>query len=188
MIKFIVSSITLSLLSFYVFRVVVRRDYLNKEKLSPISYTLETLIFALHANSIYLFFPVSWPNFPPLPDNNSIVYGSIAFIVIGLIILTISFLNLGSGTSFGLDKNKLKTKYIYQYSRNPQLVGYGLILIGFVLLYFSWYSFGWFLIYLIISFFMIKSEEEFLESKYQEEYKKYCKAVPRIIRLIRFDN
>jgi protein-S-isoprenylcysteine O-methyltransferase Ste14 len=187
-VKYIVGSIALILFSFSVFRVVVRKDYLKKDKLSPTSYILETLIFGLHANSLYLFFPVSWPNLPPLPDNDLLVFCSMIIIIIGLIILTIAFLNLGVGPSFGLDKNKLKSRGIYLYSRNPQLFGYGLMIIGFVLLYSSWYSLGWFLTYLIIAHFMIKSEEEFLELKYQEEFIEYCKAVPRIIRLFRFDN
>ena len=100
-----------------------------------------------------------------------------------MIIIIIAWFDLGSGPSFGLDKNKLKTGGIYQYSRNPQLVGYGIFLIVFVLLFSSWYSLGWFIIYLINSYFMIRSEEEFLELKYDEEYEKYCNAVPRIIKL-----
>ena len=182
-IAYIISSIILILLSFLVFRVVVRKDYLNKGRLSPISYVLEILIFALHANFAYVFLPVDWPDIPHFPDNKIITYSSTVTIVVGLCILIYAFLNLGYQPSLGMDKNKLNVNGIYQHSRNPQLVGYGIILFGFFILYSSWYSFGWFLIYLIISYFMIMSEEEFLKMKYQEEYKEYCNNVPRIIRL-----
>ncbi len=182
-IKYIISSIILILLSFIVFRVVVRKDYLDNGRLSPVSYVLEILIFALHANFPYLFFSVDWPEMPPLPGNKTIVFWSVVTIVIGLIILLFSFLNLGYRPSLGMDKNQLKINGIYQYSRNPQLVGYGMVIFGFFILYSSWYSLGWFLIYLIVSYFMVRSEEEFLNIKYREEYKKYCKIVPRIIRL-----
>ncbi len=183
-IKYIISSIILILLSFLIFRVVVRKDYLNKSRLSPVSYILEILIFALHANFPYLFLPVDWPDLPPLPGNKLIAYSSAVTIVVGLIILIFAFLNLGYRPSLGMDKNKLKINGIYQYSRNPQLVGYGIVLFGFFLLYSSWYSLGWFLIYLIISYFMMKSEEEFLKCKYREEFEEYCKIVPRVIRLL----
>ncbi len=67
--------------------------------------------------------------------------------------------------------------------RNPQLVGYGFILLGFALLFISWYTLGWFVQYLIISYLMIRSEEEFLSLRYGEEYDRYCSAVPRVIKL-----
>ena len=182
-ITYIISSMILILLSFLVFRIVVRKDYLNKGGLSPVSYILEILIFALHANFPYVFLSVDWPEMPPLPDNKIIVFSSAVTIVVGLIVLLFAFLNLGYRPSLGMDKNKLKINGIYQYSRNPQLVGYGMVLFGFFILYSSWYSLWWFLIYLIVSYFMVKSEEEFLNIKYREEYKEYCKTVSRVIRL-----
>jgi protein-S-isoprenylcysteine O-methyltransferase Ste14 len=182
-IKFFLYSIILLLISFLVFRIVVRNDYLRKLKLSPFSYSLEALVFVLHANFIYLFIPLKWPYLPPLPENITLKVISIVVICISLLIIVIAWIGLGSGPSFGLDKNKLNTGGIYRYSRNPQLIGYGMFLLVFVLLFSSWYSLGWFITYLILSYFMIRSEEEFLELKYAEEYEKYCSAVPRIIKL-----
>ncbi|MGK7929066.1 MAG: isoprenylcysteine carboxylmethyltransferase family protein [Spirulina sp.] len=132
---------------------------------------------------MYLFIPARWPHLPPLPENPTLVFFSIGIFCVGLIILIIAWFGLGSETSFGLDNNKLKTNDIYQYSRNPQLVGYGIFLLGFALLFISFYSLGWFVQYLIISYFMIRSEEEFLSLNYGKEYEKYCSAVPRIIKL-----
>jgi protein-S-isoprenylcysteine O-methyltransferase Ste14 len=182
-IKFFVYSLILLLFSFLVFRVVIRNDYLNKQKLSPFSYSLETVVFALYANFIYLFIPLKWPYLPSLPEDISLKLISIGVMCIGLLILIIAWFGLGSAPSFGLDKNKLKSSGIYKYSRNPQLVGYGMFLIVFVILFLSWYSIGWFITYLVISYFMIRSEEEFLELKYGEEYEKYRSVVPRIIKL-----
>ena len=90
---------------------------------------------------------------------------------------------LGYGRTMGQDKKILKTNGLYKYSRNPQLIGYGMILIAFALFYLSWFSLGWFIMYLVISYFMIKTEEEFLANKYGEEYQKYCNDVPRLIKL-----
>lgn len=183
-IKFIIYSVLLILLSYFVFRIIVRKDYLNKSKLTPFSYLLEFLVFVLHANFIYLFIPIQWPDWPALPANFTLRLVSIFLICIGLLILLIAWFKLGTATSFGLNKNKLKTRSIYRYSRNPQLVGYGIFIFGFITWYFTWYSVGWFILYLIISWFMILSEEEFLKKTYEMEYEKYCKKVPRILGIL----
>jgi len=180
--KFFIFSVLLIFFSYFVFRIVVRKDYLKKQKLSPLSYLLETLVFALHANFSYVFLPVGWPGLPVLPENPIILFLSFFFIIPGLILLLISWFKLGTTESFGQDRNSLRISGIYRYSRNPQLLGYGLFLLGFMILYISWYSIVWFLLYLIISWFMVLSEEEFLLKKYQKAYIDYCKSVPRIFK------
>ena len=181
--KYLLISIIFILIGFVVFRIVVKRDYLRKARLSPISYSLELVIFALHANLMYLFIPAKWPNFPTLPNNLTLNIIALIIFCFGFIILLPAWFNLGSRTSFGQGKNKLQTNGLYHFSRNPQLIGYGMMLLSILVLYLSWFSIGWFLQYLIISYFMIKSEEEFLQSLYGEEYKTYCSNVPRIIKL-----
>lgn len=181
--KYIVCSALFLLIGFFVFRVIVKRDYLKKSKLSALSYSLEVLIFVLHANFIYLFIPVKWLNLPSLPDSLALEITSILLFCFGLVILVIAWFGLGTGTSLGLDKAGLNTDGIYKYSRNPQLIGYGVILFSFVVIFLSWYSVGWFLQYLVISYFMVQTEEEFLNLRYGEKYEKYCSAVPRIIKL-----
>ena len=183
LIKYLVYSVIFLLFSFLVFRVIVRNDYLKKSKLSPVSYFLELFVFAIHANLMYLFIPVKWPELPSLPEDLILKISYFVILSLGLVILLIAWFGLGSGTSFGLDKDKLNTRGIYQYSRNPQLVGYGIILLSFAISFISWYTLGWFVQYLIISYLMIRSEEEFLNSRYGEEYEKYCSTVPRVIKL-----
>ena len=183
LIKYLVSSAIFLLFSFLVFRIVVRNDYLKKSKLSTLSYILEFVVFAVHANLMYLFIPVKWPDLPSLPEDLTLKILFLVILCLGLVILLIAWFGLGSKRSFGQDKNKLNTSGIYKYSRNPQLVGYGIILISFALLYISWYTLGWFVQYLIISYLMIRSEEEFLNLRYGKEYEKYFSAVPRVIKL-----
>ena len=62
---YLVCSATFVFFSFVVFRIIVKRDYLKKSKLSAVSYSLEVLIFVLHVNFMYLFIPVKWPGNPP---------------------------------------------------------------------------------------------------------------------------
>lgn len=182
-IKYLLVSAIFILFGYCVFRIIVKNEYRKNFKLSPFSYVLELAVFAVHANLIYLFIPAQWPDLPSLPNNPILNTLSIIVFAFGLIILLIAWFELGTGTSFGQDKHTLNTSGMYRYSRNPQLVGYGMLLLGFVIAYFSWYAVGWFLQYLVIAYFMIKSEEEFLFTQYGEEYEQYCKDVPRIVRL-----
>ncbi len=183
--RYLVCSVIFLLFSYLVFRVIVRKDYLKKSKLSPVSYSLEAIVFIVHANLMYLFFPVKWPDLPSLPENITLKLFFSAILIFGLVILIIAWFGLGSGRSFGQDKNKLNTSGLYSYTRNPQLVGYGIILFGFALLFISWYTLGWLLQYIIISYLMILSEEEFLNLKYGEEYQRYCSSVPRVIKILK---
>ena len=180
---YIIIAVLFLLFSYVVFRMIVRRDYKKRMKLTPISYILEFLVFAVHANSIYLILPDQWPQLPPFPEDLILKTVSIVLFSIGVLILFISYFSLGNKPSLGMDKNKLKTDGIYKYSRNPQLVGYGLMLLAFTILFFSWLMLFWFFQYLIISFFMIKSEEEFLVQRYDDAYRDYCKKVPRGFKL-----
>lgn len=178
-------SLVLLLISFWVFRIIVRKDYLNKGRLSPLSYILETGVFALHANLPYVFARERWMSYQFLPQDPLFRQISLFVILIGLAILLAAWFGLGTGTSFGQDKNRLKTTGLYRYSRNPQLLGYGIILLVFAFSFRSWYSLGWFVQYVIISGFMISSEEEFLRKQYSEEYEEYCRRSSRIIGLPR---
>jgi len=179
--KYLIFSAFFLLFAYFVFRIAVRRDYKYYMKLSPISYILETFVFGIHANSIYLILPTQWPNLPQLPDSQVVRIVSAIIFLIGIVILFVAWFGLGTKTSLGIDKNRLITSGLYKFSRNPQLVAYGLVLVSFTIMFFSWLTIIWVLLYLIASYFMVKSEEEFLEQKYGQEYKKYYNSVPRIL-------
>ena len=183
LLNYLICSILFIFFSFFVFRIVVRNDYHKKQKLSAVSYLLELVVFAIHANMMYFFIPAKWPNLPQLTSDSILLVVFSVFLFVGFIILIIAWFGLGTASSFGLDKEGLKTTGIYQYTRNPQLLGYGLILLSFIILYPSWYSLSWFVQYVIISYFMILSEEEFLRLRYGKKFEDYCNTVPRIIRI-----
>lgn len=183
LLKYVLYSALFLLTAYIVFRVVIKKDYEKRLRLSPVSCLLEILVFAIHANLIYLALPTKWPDFPQLPENSAIKIVSILLFVVGTIGLIISWFSLGTKPSLGQDKNILRTDGLYKYSRNPQLVGYGLMLASFTIMFFSYLVIIWFLLYIIASYFMVKSEEEFLEQIYKEEYIVYCRQVPRIIKI-----
>ncbi|MBU1013492.1 MAG: isoprenylcysteine carboxylmethyltransferase family protein [Bacteroidetes bacterium] len=182
-INYLLFSVVFIFFSFIVFRVKIKRDYKNIQRFSMFSTILAILVFAVHANSVYLILPTKWPYLPQMPENTVTVNIFRVMLGVGIIILLLSWLKLGAKVTIGIDKSKLQTKGMYKYSRNPQLVGYGFILASFTIIYFSYTMLFWFLNYLITAYFMVKSEEEFLYQKYKEEYKDYCRQVPRIIKL-----
>jgi protein-S-isoprenylcysteine O-methyltransferase Ste14 len=181
LLRLILSIIVLLGFAFVVFRVIVRNDYLKKGKLSFVSYSLEFLIFALHANAMYLYIPVTWPELPRLPDPTVLNILTRVFLYAGLIIVFVAIAGLGVGPTMGQDKRSLRKSGLYRFSRNPQVIGYGLILISFILCYPSLYAVGWFLLFVLMISLMIKTEEEFLMKTYGEEYQHYRREVRRIL-------
>jgi len=91
LIKYLVCSGIFLLFSFLVFRVVVRNEYLKKSKLSPVSYSLEAIVFVVHANLMYLFIPVNWPDLLSLPENLTLKPFFLVMLILGLVILIIAW-------------------------------------------------------------------------------------------------
>ncbi len=179
MMVFWAGSLLMLLAAFLVFRVFVRREYLNKGKLSPLAAVLETLVFALHANMPYLFLPVKWPALPPLPINPVHSWISLGITSLG-IILSLGFMGyLGFKVSLGQESNQVRQTGPYRWSRNPQILAYGLIVIGLASLYPSLESAGWVLVYAVIAQLMALTEEEHLKNRFGEAYQTYCDRVPR---------
>lgn len=175
------SALGLVCISFIVFRIIVRNDYLRKGRLSFPASMLEFIVFALHANFMYLYIPVPWPELPAFPEPATANILAKLLLFAGLGITITAMTGLGFGPTMGQDKNAIRTTGLYKYSRNPQVIGYLLILLAFVLCYPSWYAAGWIALYAVIVGMMIRTEEEFLRHKYGETYAEYCRTVPRLI-------
>jgi protein-S-isoprenylcysteine O-methyltransferase Ste14 len=178
--RLILSFLTL-LLSCIVFRVVVRRDYERRGRLSVFSTLLECLIFFLHANLSYIFLPAKWPALPSLPGNEFHSALGIGVLAIGLLTTLWSLCSLGLRKALGQNVDSLHRSGFYQYSRNPQVVAYALLVVGFALLWPSVYGLGWTLIYAAMAHMMVRTEEEHLARIYGSEYEDYCKEVPRYL-------
>lgn len=111
-------------------------------------------------------------------------YIALILMFVGLILAEITSFRLKDDLVFGLsdsEKHKLQTKGVYSISRHPFYLGFLLILISSVLFVPNIFNiivfvFSWLLHHAI----MIK-EEEFLTSKYGDEYIEYSKRVRRYI-------
>lgn len=105
--------------------------------------------------------------------------------IIGVTVFIISVLTMRDSWRAGVsktDKTELVTRGIYQISRNPAFLGFDLVYIGTVMMFFNW-------VLLIISLFamlmfhlqIVNVEEDFLLETFGDEYLCYKKKVCRYL-------
>lgn len=101
-------------------------------------------------------------------------------IVFGFSFAIWGMMTLSTHQSLGL-KGKFRIEGPYQYSRNPQYVGFILLYVGFILITYS--LLGLIAEIIVASVFVILpfSEEPWLKKQYGEDYMEYCRQVPRFI-------
>jgi len=171
------------LIAILVFRVFVRRDYLQRGTLSGFSTFLEFVVFGAHANLPYFYLDVPWPLLPTPPESTLQLTLGVMFFGVGLLATLGIMANLGFSTTVGERPKSLRQTGPYRWSRNPQLLSYGLMLLGCVVLYPSWQSAAWVALYGAIAHIMVLTEEEHLRNLFGEDYQNYCRQVPRYLRL-----
>jgi len=157
----------------------IKRIYLKKQKLPFFTGFSQLFIFLSHALLLYLpyYLYTSWPQ---------ITVGNIQYIIglsigiFSLLILFTGFINLGPfSKTMGINSNRLRTQGLYKLSRNPQVIGYSLLIISFAILWTSWYMIISLISYGIIIHRMVLTEEIHLENLFGEDYIEYCKTTPR---------
>ena len=111
---------------------------------------------------------------------------ALVFLISGTFILFLSTFQLNKDLVFGLsssDDHQLQTKGIYSISRHPFYLGFIFILFSSCLFNPHFINIAAFLGAWFIHHFIMIREEEFLSSRYGEEYKLYTKNVKRYITL-----
>jgi protein-S-isoprenylcysteine O-methyltransferase Ste14 len=166
---------------FTVFRVVVRRDYARRGRLSPVSVLLEWVAILLWVGFGSVNQSSDWP---------AVHVGSISRIVGWSLIaggagimFTALFRTLGVRRSHGLDVERLEREGLYSLSRNPQVVGFLMAMIGYLLLWPSWRNAGTTVLLAAIVHLMVQTEEEHLRERFGDEYERYRSTVPRYLGL-----
>ncbi len=167
-----------------VFRVVVRRDYQRKGRLTLLSSFLELLVWGLFFGFPSLYNPHGWAVFwsSEVPVPTPFRIAGITCITAGLVSAFGTMIWFGTRRAFGLAVNKLIQSGPYRLSRNPQVVAGSLLVIGTILLWPSWYALGWAGLYGGVAHMMVVTEEEHLREVFEEEYEIYCERVPRYLR------
>ena len=149
----------------------VRSDYTKLNGLSkPVAF-FQTGYFCIYALSSYLFLD---SRFFIINLQEIYLLFKILLMVVGISIVMFSMPILGR-RSFGHSIGNLHSTGLYRYSRNPQLVGSFIFIIGYCFLWPSWNGFLWGLLWLPISYMMIKAEEEHLLNVFGVEYENYRK-------------
>ncbi len=173
------------LFGYLVFRVFVRSDYKRRKKLSLFSSLLEIFVFAAHANLAYTFLPAKWLTFPSLPKTGFQTTIGLFFAGSGLFFTIWAMIDLGLQKALGHKIDGLYQKRFYKYTRNPQIVAYGIFVLGIAIIWASLFSLGWVLVYFVIAHMMVRTEEEHLRQTYSHEYESYCRKVPRYFKIAR---
>ena len=180
---YLIALVLLLGLAYLVFRIIVRRDYQRRGRLSPGSSALELIVWVSVICFPFLYSGPGWGWF----WSSSMPVGSARWIV-GMLMVALGFLFafgtmfwFGIRSAFGVQVNKLVRSGPYRLSRNPQLVGCSLLILGCCLIWPSWYNLGWILLYAFSSHMMVITEEEHLVDVFGEEYRQYCRQVPRYL-------
>ncbi len=173
----------LLIFAYGVFRLIVRRDYITKGRLSKLSSSLQLIVFLGFFSSGYLFNPPEWICFWRLSASSFSGLSVASFFVIcfGFLVAFGTMLWFGIGRAFGVHPDGLKKAGPYKISRNPQIIGGFLLVTGTSMQWPSLYAIGWILMYAIITHWMIITEEEYLHRVFGEEYEAYCAEVPRYL-------
>lgn len=175
--------VSLLLVAAYVtFRGFVRRDYQRKGRLTTFTSVLGGLIFFLLGTFTWVDLPADWP---PADTSPALQVTGWTLVVIGLAGLLIGMLRLGLRRSVGQEVNTLRQSGLYGMTRNPQIIACALAVVGYALLWPSWHSLGWVILFAAIAHMMVLTEEEHLLRTHGDEYVRYCERVPRYLRLPR---
>lgn len=103
----------------------------------------------------------------------------------GVAVFTAAVITMGDSWRAGVPeaaKTKLVTDGIFAYSRNPAFLGFDLVYIGIVLMFFNW---GLFLLSafaaMMLHLQIVNGEEDFLLAAFGDEYLAYRKKVNRYL-------
>jgi protein-S-isoprenylcysteine O-methyltransferase Ste14 len=164
--------------AFFVFA-RVRSDYQTLGRLSRPIAVLQVVYFCLYALSSYVFLDSGLSHV----DTGSLLFPvALVLMIAGFLLVVLSMPFLGQ-PSFGRAVGSLRTSGLYRYSRNPQLVGAFLFIVGYALLWPSWQGLLWASLWLVIAHLMVRGEEAHLERVFGDEYRDYCRRTPRYLGL-----
>ena len=149
---------------------ILKRDYLKRGKLSHFTAFLQLGLWFFY--QVFLALTVFGDLWPPLeayiPKNQS---GGILMLA-GLVLCLAGIWAFRSITKVtGREANRLVIHGIYRWSRNPQYLGYGVVVLGAVIGY--WSSTAWLALigYVLLAYFTVRVEEAHLANVFGEAYR-----------------
>ena len=180
---YIALALLLAVASLVLFRVFVRTDYREKGRLTPLTSLLQLLIWALLIGFPFLYNPPQWVWFwsAHVPVGTGLRAVGVSAVVAGVLLAFATMVWFGIRRAVGVEVGGLVESGPYRLTRNPQIVGGALTVLGCAVLWPSWYALGWICLYSIASHAMVLTEEEHLRRVFGVVYERYCARVPRYI-------
>ena len=175
---YIPASIVILALGYLVLRWLYGSDYRRFGKISPMVIFCGLITFGSHAVSSYLFLD---SNPEHINQGSPIFFAAAICMATGTVLLFLSMMKLGFRKMFGVKFDSVQRTGLYLYTRNPQVLMYILLAIGYSLLWPSWAGFLWIILLVVICHLMVITEEEHLSRVYGDDYDRYRQATPRYI-------
>lgn len=151
------------------------------ESLMAISTILIVIIELINIFQIKIFQSKTFLEKTKIPEEVRWIGAVIA--VIGLMFFLSSMITMKDNWRAGVSMNEdttLVTKGIFKVSRNPAFLGFDLVYIGILLMFFSYLLLGVTIIAIVIFHLQIVLvEEKYLSKVFKEEYLEYKKQVNR---------
>jgi protein-S-isoprenylcysteine O-methyltransferase Ste14 len=100
----------------------------------------------------------------------------------GLTVLVLSLVSFGKSFRVGIDvehPDRLVTRGLFAFSRNPMYVAFGLVLLGQFLVFPHWIRLLYFVAAVLLFHRQVLREEGFMRQHYGDEFADYCRRVPR---------
>ena len=159
----------------------VRFDYTRHRRLTRLTAIIQTTFFGLYALSSYVFLD---SRVVSITVSSPVFWIAALLMTLGFLVVVLSMPFLGL-RSFGRHVGSLHTTGPYHFTRNPQLVGGFLFVVGYALLWPSILGFLWAALWLPIAHLMVRCEEAHLLDVFGKEYVAYCARTPRYLGLPR---
>ena len=177
---FLIAYFLLLAIGMLILRIFVRRDYVSGGRLRPLTSSLQALLFFVYGGFPISYLPANWPTTQVRIWVHVLGLTSIAVGIVGVLL---GMAKLGVTKSLGRGKTELVQSGLYGITRNPQAIACGFYVLGFALLWPSWYALAWALLYAVLIHAMVITEEEHLSNVYGDAYRAYCVRVPRYFHL-----
>ncbi len=157
-----------------------RREFAMSGRVSRVTFFA---MFVSYLGHTIVTLVSAWQSVWPLPLNPmaaQVIGGSVG--LVGFVVYLTARVQFRSfRLAWGLETNQLVTAGIYKFSRNPQMMGWVLFLVGVGLALKSGAALLLVLILFVGVLTWLPVEERFLEQRFGEQYRQYRDSVPRFI-------
>ncbi len=160
----------------------IQTDQIGKNKVGLVKFIEVTMKIITYIVPVFEVIGIAFNIFS---FNNSLRIIGACMGIVGDIIFIISVITMQDNWRAGVSKNdktELVTSGIYQISRNPAFLGFDLVYIGILLMFFNWVLFIVSLLAILMFHLQILNVgEEFLLEEFGDDYLNYKKKVCRYI-------